>query len=184
MIWVCIMYLESRVFMSSFVFSLALCAVFILSLLCYVTIKLVSLVTRGCQPARWALAFLDACHVMLLLLVFCYHYIFSLWRNKYDDVDDDDDSSLQQQYTEVFYLAYIVRFYVFLCLCLFHVLLVVVFCFDVYLSHHIKLTWLHVCTQWNQSPQLLTLRWPTMEPSVCIKFSQCDTSEPCQIVMN
>ena len=27
---------------------------------------------------------------MLLLLVFCYHYVFSLWRNKYDDDDDDD----------------------------------------------------------------------------------------------
>jgi len=25
---------------------------------------------------------------MLLLHVFCYHYVFSLWRNKYDDDDD------------------------------------------------------------------------------------------------
>jgi len=27
---------------------------------------------------------------MLLLLAFCYHCVFSLWRNKYDDDDDDD----------------------------------------------------------------------------------------------
>jgi len=32
------------------------------------------------------IAFLVACHIMLLV-TFCYHYVFSLWRNKYDDND-------------------------------------------------------------------------------------------------
>ena len=42
--------------------------------------------------ARWALVFLVACHITLLLHVFCYHYVFSLWWNKYADDDDDDEN--------------------------------------------------------------------------------------------
>jgi len=42
---------------------------------------------RCALPARWAQAFLVACRVKLLLLGFCYHYVFSLWRNKYNDDD-------------------------------------------------------------------------------------------------
>ena len=42
-------YLERRIFLSSFVFSLALSVVFILSLLFCVTVKVVSVVTIGYQ---------------------------------------------------------------------------------------------------------------------------------------
>jgi len=40
-------------------------------------------------PARWALAFLIACHSMLLLHAFCYYCVFSLWQNKYDILTGD-----------------------------------------------------------------------------------------------
>ena len=65
-----LVYLESRIFMSSFVFSLALCIVFILSLYvcysCYYN-NFVSILTIGYQLDEHALAFLVACHFVLNL---------------------------------------------------------------------------------------------------------------------
>jgi len=74
--------------------SLFVCLLFCVSSL--VTIKVASIITIGCHSMS------TCCQVMLLcclpsyvitrpFVVFCCHYVISLWRNKYDDNDDDDD---------------------------------------------------------------------------------------------
>ena len=88
--------LESCILMSSFVFSLALCVVFILSLyLCY-SVYLIFTTIILFQSVQYATSSMSTsvsgCLPFCVKLVFCYYCLLSLWGNKYDDDDDDDDS--------------------------------------------------------------------------------------------
>jgi len=86
----CHVYLESRIFMSYFVFSLALCVVFILSLYvcyCYQIVLFQSLQQATSSTSTSFTGCLSFCVRLVLSL-------HSLRQNKYDDDDDNDNVSM------------------------------------------------------------------------------------------
>jgi len=81
-------YLESRILMSFFVFSFALCVVFILSLYVCYSCYYNNFVSIFTSTSLMSTSF-SGCLPFCVRLVLSYYCLFSLWQNKYDDDDDD-----------------------------------------------------------------------------------------------
>ena len=82
-------HLESCILMSSFVFSLALCVVFILSLYVCYSVYLIFTIIILFQSVQYATSSMSTsfsgCLPFCVKLVLCYYCLLSLCRNKYDD---------------------------------------------------------------------------------------------------